>query len=55
MKVESRYFDACQSERKESIRCLETIGSKDKQLCTEFFEKYKECKKKWVHENFHNK
>ncbi|GAB7334568.1 hypothetical protein MBLNU13_g06547t1 [Cladosporium sp. NU13] len=45
----SEYFDPCQDAANRSLKCLRRNGG-DRELCTDYFEAYKECKKNWMEE-----
>ncbi|KAI0005833.1 cytochrome c oxidase-assembly factor cox-23, mitochondrial [Xylariaceae sp. FL0662B] len=46
-KARSEYFDPCQEAAAKSIRCLNRNGG-DKQMCSDYFEAYRACKKEWT-------
>ncbi|KAI1390381.1 cytochrome c oxidase-assembly factor cox-23, mitochondrial [Hypoxylon trugodes] len=46
-KSKSEFFDPCQEAAARSIRCLNRNGG-DRQMCTDYFEAYRACKKEWV-------
>ncbi|KAI0104077.1 cytochrome c oxidase-assembly factor cox-23, mitochondrial [Hypoxylon sp. NC0597] len=46
-KSNSEYFDPCQEAAARSIRCLNRNGG-DRQMCTDYFEAYRACKKEWT-------
>ncbi|KAF2109014.1 hypothetical protein BDV96DRAFT_503358 [Lophiotrema nucula] len=43
----SEYFDPCQEAAQKSIRCLHRNGG-DREMCTDFFRAYRECKEEWT-------
>ncbi|KZF24608.1 hypothetical protein L228DRAFT_245580 [Xylona heveae TC161] len=48
-KQNSEYFDPCQEAASRSIRCLHRNGA-DKDLCADYFQAYRDCKKQWINE-----
>ncbi|KAH7132108.1 cytochrome c oxidase-assembly factor COX23, mitochondrial [Dendryphion nanum] len=46
-KAYSEYFDPCQEAANKSIRCLNRNGG-DRQMCTDFFQAYRDCKEQWM-------
>ncbi|KXL48644.1 MAG: hypothetical protein FE78DRAFT_29013 [Acidomyces sp. 'richmondensis'] len=48
-KRNSEYFDPCQEAADRSWKCLRRNGG-DRLLCTDYFDAYKECKKRWMEE-----
>ncbi|KAI1447849.1 cytochrome c oxidase-assembly factor cox-23, mitochondrial [Annulohypoxylon stygium] len=46
-KSKSEWFDPCQEAASRSIACLNRNGG-DRQMCTDYFEAYRACKKEWV-------
>ncbi|KAI1103873.1 hypothetical protein F4804DRAFT_308763 [Jackrogersella minutella] len=46
-KSKSEWFDPCQEAAARSIRCLNRNGG-DRQMCTDYFEAYRACKKEWI-------
>ncbi|RPA91319.1 hypothetical protein L873DRAFT_1566588, partial [Choiromyces venosus 120613-1] len=46
-KSSSQYFDPCQEAANRSIKCLNRNAG-DKEMCTDYFQAYRDCKKKWV-------
>lgn len=46
-KGDSQYFDPCEESSKLSMKCLE-LNNYDRQLCKEYFDAYRECKKQWL-------
>lgn len=46
-KAYSEYFDPCQDAANKSIRCLNRNGG-DREMCSDFFQAYRECKEQWV-------
>ncbi|OAL49224.1 cytochrome c oxidase-like protein-assembly factor COX23 [Pyrenochaeta sp. DS3sAY3a] len=45
-KAYSEYFDPCQEAADKSIRCLKRNGG-ERELCSDFFQAYRECKEQW--------
>ncbi|KAM0722000.1 hypothetical protein Q7P37_002926 [Cladosporium fusiforme] len=45
----SEYFDPCQEAADKSLKCLRRNGG-DREMCQDYFEAYKECKKNWMEE-----
>lgn len=43
----SQFYDPCAEASKMSMKCLER-NNYDKDMCTEYFKAYKECKQEWV-------
>ncbi|KAF2842891.1 hypothetical protein M501DRAFT_906595, partial [Patellaria atrata CBS 101060] len=43
----SEYFDPCQEAANRSLKCLNRNGG-DKEMCTDYFQAYRDCKKQWV-------
>ncbi|KAK7565806.1 cysteine alpha-hairpin motif superfamily, partial [Phyllosticta citricarpa] len=43
----SEYYDPCQEAASRSIRCLHRNGG-DRDLCSDYFQAYRDCKKQWV-------
>ncbi|KAK8224769.1 hypothetical protein HDK90DRAFT_498001 [Phyllosticta capitalensis] len=43
----SEYYDPCQEAATRSIRCLHRNGG-DRDLCSDYFQAYRDCKKQWV-------
>ncbi|SCW02419.1 LAFE_0F06018g1_1 [Lachancea fermentati] len=43
----SRFYDPCQESSKMSMKCLE-LNNYDKEMCKEYFDAYRECKKQWL-------
>ncbi|TKA59253.1 hypothetical protein B0A49_11368, partial [Cryomyces minteri] len=48
-KKNSEYFDPCQDAADRSIRCLRRNGG-DREMCTDYFQAYRDCKKQWMTE-----
>ncbi|KAF2255391.1 hypothetical protein BU26DRAFT_417579 [Trematosphaeria pertusa] len=46
-KAYSEYFDPCQEAAQKSIRCLHRNGG-DREMCTDFFQAYRDCKEQWT-------
>lgn len=53
-KEPSKFYDPCSKSSRMSIDCLER-NQDNKAACKEFFEAYKECKRKWMEERRNNK
>ncbi|KAF2876509.1 cytochrome c oxidase-assembly factor COX23, mitochondrial [Massariosphaeria phaeospora] len=47
VKAYSEYFDPCQEAAQKSIRCLHRNGG-DREMCTDFFQAYRDCKEQWT-------
>ncbi|KAF8453758.1 cysteine alpha-hairpin motif superfamily [Kalaharituber pfeilii] len=45
----SEYYDPCQEAASRSIRCLNRNGG-DREMCSDYFQAYRDCKKKWIEE-----
>ncbi|KAL2045840.1 hypothetical protein ABVK25_012022 [Lepraria finkii] len=45
----SKYLDPCQEAASRSMKCLHRNGG-DRQLCTDYFQAYRDCKKQWMTE-----
>ncbi|MCJ1350425.1 MAG: Mitochondrial copper homeostasis protein [Icmadophila ericetorum] len=45
----SEYFDPCQEAANRSMKCLRRNGG-DRDLCTDYFQAYRDCKRQWVTE-----
>lgn len=45
----SKYFDPCQEAASRSMKCLHRNGG-DRQLCSDYFQAYRDCKKAWTTE-----
>lgn len=45
----SQYFDPCQEAAARSLRCLHRNGG-DREMCSDFFQAYRDCKKQWTTE-----
>ncbi|KAL1302253.1 hypothetical protein AAFC00_002675 [Neodothiora populina] len=43
----SEYFDPCQEAADRSLKCLRRNGGA-RDMCTDYFDAYKECKKQWM-------
>lgn len=50
----SRYFDPCQESSKMSFKCLE-MNNYDRDMCKEYFDAYRECKKQWLQSRRENR
>ncbi|KAI9505850.1 hypothetical protein BX070DRAFT_178098, partial [Coemansia spiralis] len=48
-KTSSKFMDPCAIESKASMKCMDEHNY-DKDLCSEYFAAYRECKKLWVAE-----
>ncbi|KAI8324432.1 hypothetical protein GQ54DRAFT_62895 [Martensiomyces pterosporus] len=48
-KKSSKFMDPCAIEAKASFKCLDE-NNYDKNLCSEYFAAYRECKQMWVQE-----
>jgi len=48
-KKPSQYFDPCAEAADLSMKCLDAHGY-DKSQCADFFQSYRDCKKKWLAE-----
>ncbi|ODV58359.1 Cox23p ASCRUDRAFT_24973, partial [Ascoidea rubescens DSM 1968] len=47
-KEPSRYYDPCSESSKMSINCLQETNY-DREICQEYIDAYKECKRAWTH------
>ncbi|ORX95952.1 hypothetical protein K493DRAFT_260077 [Basidiobolus meristosporus CBS 931.73] len=47
IKEASKFLDPCAEHTKRSYKCLDK-NNYDKSKCTQFFDEYKECKRKWL-------
>ncbi|EWC46166.1 hypothetical protein DRE_04544 [Drechslerella stenobrocha 248] len=46
-KDSSKFFDPCQDAADRSLKCLRrNLG--DREMCTDYFQAYRDCKKQWV-------
>ena len=46
-KETSKFYDPCQDAANRSLKCLRrNMGDRD--MCTDYFQAYRDCKKKWV-------
>ncbi|TVY28916.1 Cytochrome c oxidase-assembly factor cox-23, mitochondrial, partial [Lachnellula hyalina] len=43
----SKFFDPCQEAADRSLKCLHRNGG-DRDMCTDYFQAYRDCKKQWV-------
>ncbi|KAI5295348.1 Mitochondrial copper homeostasis protein [Ascosphaera acerosa] len=43
----SQYYDPCQEFATKSIRCLNRNGG-NRELCSDYFQAYRDCKKAWM-------
>ncbi|KAI9650146.1 Mitochondrial copper homeostasis protein [Ciborinia camelliae] len=41
------YFDPCQEAATRSLKCLARNGG-DRDMCTDYFQAYRDCKKLWI-------
>ncbi|TGO78226.1 hypothetical protein BELL_0074g00170 [Botrytis elliptica] len=41
------YFDPCQEAASRSLKCLARNGG-DRDMCTDYFQAYRDCKKQWI-------
>ncbi|KAA8896773.1 hypothetical protein FN846DRAFT_816951 [Sphaerosporella brunnea] len=48
-KFHSEYFDPCQEAADRSLRCLHRNPG-DKEFCNDYFQAYRDCKKRWIEE-----
>lgn len=48
IKEPSRYYDPCAESSKMAIRCMENNEEDYKEICSEYFQAYRECKKEWM-------
>jgi len=48
-KQNSEYFDPCQEAASRSLKCLHRNGG-DRDMCTDYFQAYRDCKKQWIAE-----
>lgn len=48
VKEPSRYYDPCAESSKMAVRCMENHDEDYKQVCSEYFRAYRECKKEWM-------
>ncbi|KAA6415725.1 MAG: cytochrome c oxidase-assembly factor cox23 [Lasallia pustulata] len=53
-KRNSEYFDPCQEAAARSMKCLHRNGG-DRDLCTDYFQAYRDCKKQWMTERKESK
>ncbi|KAK6521437.1 hypothetical protein TWF506_001651 [Arthrobotrys conoides] len=48
-KETSKFYDPCQDAANRSLQCLKrNMG--DREMCTDYFQAYRDCKKKWIEE-----
>ncbi|RVD88238.1 uncharacterized protein DFL_002430 [Arthrobotrys flagrans] len=48
-KETSKFYDPCQDAANRSLKCLRrNMG--DREMCTDYFQAYRDCKKKWIEE-----
>ncbi|KAH6675452.1 cysteine alpha-hairpin motif superfamily [Halenospora varia] len=45
----SEYYDPCQEAANKSLKCLHRNGG-DREMCTDYFQAYRDCKKQWTTE-----
>ncbi|KAF2223301.1 cytochrome c oxidase-assembly factor cox-23, mitochondrial [Elsinoe ampelina] len=45
-KANSQYMDPCQEAANKSLKCLRRNGG-SRDMCMDYFDAYRECKKKW--------
>ncbi|KAI9053442.1 hypothetical protein LZ554_002400 [Drepanopeziza brunnea f. sp. 'monogermtubi'] len=45
-KLPGEYFDPCQEAASRSLKCLARNGG-DRELCTDYFQAYRDCKLQW--------
>lgn len=43
------YMDPCQEAASRSMKCLHRNGG-DREMCTDYFQTYRDCKKQWFKE-----
>ncbi|TVY91418.1 Cytochrome c oxidase-assembly factor cox-23, mitochondrial [Lachnellula willkommii] len=43
----SKFFDPCQEAADRSLKCLHRNGG-DRDMCVDYFQAYRDCKKQWV-------
>ncbi|KAF4637116.1 hypothetical protein G7Y89_g956 [Cudoniella acicularis] len=43
----SEFYDPCQEAANKSLKCLHRNGG-DRELCTDYFQAYRDCKKQWT-------
>ncbi|PMD24823.1 hypothetical protein NA56DRAFT_642634 [Hyaloscypha hepaticicola] len=43
------FFDPCQEAASRSLKCLHRNGG-DREMCTDYFQAYRDCKKQWITE-----
>jgi cytochrome c oxidase assembly protein subunit 23 len=48
IKEPSKYYDPCAESSKMAIRCMENHDEDYKEICNEYFQAYRECKKEWM-------
>ncbi|KUJ22390.1 uncharacterized protein LY89DRAFT_680528 [Mollisia scopiformis] len=41
------YFDPCQEAASRSLKCLHRNGG-DREMCTDYFQAYRDCKQQWI-------
>ncbi|OLY78017.1 Cytochrome c oxidase-assembly factor COX23, mitochondrial [Smittium mucronatum] len=52
-KKPGQYMNPCEFESKNSMKCLHENDFKQ-ELCKQFFDEYRECKKMWIEERKRN-
>lgn len=48
IKEPSRYYDPCAESSRMAIRCMENNEEDYRDICAEYFQAYRECKKEWM-------
>ncbi|CCU78902.1 unnamed protein product [Blumeria hordei] len=46
-KQPGEYLDPCQEAASKSLKCLHRNGG-DREMCTDYFQNYRDCKKQWL-------
>ncbi|PBP28338.1 hypothetical protein BUE80_DR000749 [Diplocarpon rosae] len=46
-KLPGEFFDPCQEAAARSLKCLHRNGG-DRELCTDYFQAYRDCKQQWL-------
>ena len=46
-KQPGEYLDPCQEAASRSLKCLHRNGG-DREMCTDYFQAYRDCKKEWI-------
>lgn len=44
----SKFYDPCAESSKMAVRCMERHDHDYKEVCSEYFQAYRECKKEWL-------